>query len=146
MNIINRIFKAQLEKRNGKIRVLTANWVFNPTKAQTERTLARGQVSLSERSDGNGVTMYLIHQRGVRCTHADLCDGVHPRSDSGGCWFVPLYICRKCEFHQKGRRRGTPRYPCCKFKATDDPGAHALGDTVAVLDSAVKRANEMMGE
>lgn len=146
MNILDRIVKRQLEKRNGKIHSFPGNWVFSPTEAQAKRTVARNQNSLLERNDADGEKMFLIHQRGVHCPRADLCNGKCPRSDEGEYWFLPLHICRKCEYYRAGKRRGTPRYPCCKYQASDNPEAQAVRDTLAIFDAAVKRADEIMGK
>jgi len=145
MNILNHILKARLEKRNGRIHTFPGNWVFKPTPAQVERTIARNQNSLLERVDADGVKMVLIHQRSVRCPRADLCQGKYPRSSESERWFLPLHVCRKCEHHQKGGRRGTPRYPCCKYQASDNPQAEAVADTMGIFNEAVEQANKIMG-
>lgn len=144
MSILDSIFRRQVEARHGKIFTTPGNWVFHPTDAQVERTIARGAAFLHSK-DANGAKMYLIHQRGVHCPNDDLCNGEYPKSKEGEYWYLPLHVCKKCEHYRKGKRRGTPRYPCCKYVASPNPTAQALADTLSVFDEAKKFADDIIG-
>jgi hypothetical protein len=143
-SILDDIFKHRLEVLRGRIMSTPGNWVFEPTQAQIERTKARNQYMLHESVDADGKPIYLIKQRGVHCTRAELCNGKYPKAKDGEYWYIPLYVCRKCEFHQKGKRRGTPRYPCCTYRANKDAERSAITDVLQVLSDAKKFADDLM--
>jgi len=145
MNIFEHIIKREIQRKNGKLRITPSNWVFIPTQAQIERTLARNPHSIIVSTDDNGVEMLLIRQRGVMCPSSELCSGKYPYNKKYHCWFLPLHVCRKCEYHRKGKKRGTPRYPCCGYMASDNPNADAVADTISLIGKAVKTANELIG-
>jgi len=145
MRILDQILRNAIERRNGRIWTLPGNWVFEPTQAQLDRTTARNPCLPMKREDATGRTMYLIHQRGVQCPNPAIGRGKYPLSEKSTHWFVPWYVCKKCEYHQKGKRRGTPRYPCCKWRASEKPKAEAVNDVKNVMRGARKFADDIMG-
>ena len=138
MNILDEIFKEQLEARHGRISFSPGNWVFDPTPAQ----LARSNY-VHESEDATGRKMYCINQRGAWCQNPEVGDGF-PKSTTHDTWFVPAYVCRKCQHYRKGKRRGTPRYPTCQWAASQNAERDALKDTLNIFNEAKKQAIEMI--
>ena len=145
MGILDRIFRASIERRNGRIRTVPGNWVFEPTEAQIKRTTARNPRLPLEQEDATGRKMYLIHQRGVRCSNPAVGENKYPSSTDSHLWFVPWYQCKKCEHYRKGKRRGTPRYPCCKWAASENAEAAAIGDVLNAMQEAREFADDIIG-
>ncbi len=139
MNILDMIYKEQLEARRGRISFASSNWVFDPTPAQTARSRR-----IHESKDGNERVIYCIKQRGAWCQNPEI-GGSFPKSTAREMWFVPAYICRKCQYHHKGKRRGVPRYPTCQWAASKNAEQDALKDTLGILHEAKKQAVEMIG-
>jgi|GEM_PF-6094873 len=138
MNILNEILRANLERRHGRITFYPGNYVWEPTKAQLA---ALTHVHTSQ--DAAGRTVYLVGQLSVHCPDNGR-DGSYPKRLDGVGYWVPVYVCRKCEHYRKGKRRGTPRYPCCAYLASVNAEADAAKDTVQAIAEAVEFAEEMI--
>jgi len=139
MNIIDEIYKRNLETRRGRIHFFPGNWVFNPTKAQ----LARSGKHIHTSTDATGQKMYCIKQQGAWCNNSDKAKG-YPKDKEREAWYLPAHVCRKCEHHQKGKRRGVPRYPTCAWRASKNARSGAASDTQKIIVDAMVLVDEIM--
>ncbi len=141
MNIIALILKSSRERRHGRIHSFPGNWVFEPTEAQ----LARSGDYIHTSKDATGQKMFCINQKAIWCNHPDKVTG-YPKDTQREMWYLPMYVCRKCEHYRKGKRRGSPRYPTCAWKGSQDAEQMAMVDTVKAIDDATEFAQDIMGE
>ena len=144
MGILDDIYRRRLEACNGRIFTRPGNWVFNPTKAQIKRTVAKNPHAFMEGTDANGRKMFLIKQRSIICLNPDVAAAAeYPKSPDSGGWFMPLSHCQKCEHYCKSTRKR--HYPTCAWLRQRRGGAAgALESTARVYTDAIKLTNEII--
>ena len=102
-------------------RIFPGRWTFNPTEAQMARS--KGPRPLLTELDSTGKPATLITGRAVLCPNIEQCEGNYPTfADSPGVWWIPLTVCRKCQYHNQ---RG--RFVLCQYAAPTPEHPEAAG-------------------
>ena len=95
------------------------------------------------RVDGDGKTMILVPGSGVMgCPNPSFKGTYPPMAKDKERFFVPLQICRKCEFYRTAKL-SKRRYATCSLDAKDNPKREAAKSLLGAISESVKATNEV---